>query len=156
MQTAVQITEGGLDDPAVRALLAEHLQDMHATSPAESVHALDPSALRAPGVTFWTAREDGVVVGVAALQELSATDGELKSMRTASAARGRGVATALLVHLVDAAVARGHRRLLLETGSQDAFLPARRLYAAHGFVECGPFEDYAPDPHSVFMVRDLG
>ena len=155
MPNGLEIAAGGLDDPGVRALLAEHLDDMYATSPAESVRALDLPALRAPAISFWTAREAGAVIGVAALKELSATEGELKSMRTARDARRRGVATALLAHLVETAVARGYRRLYLETGSPDAFAPARRLYAAHGFAECGPFGDYPPDPYSVFMVRRL-
>src|SRR4051812_35128526 len=68
------------------ALLDDHLTDMYATSPAESVHALDPAALVRPGLTFWTARDaDGTLLGCAALMELGPNDGELKSMRTADA-----------------------------------------------------------------------
>lgn len=147
-----------IDDPAradVLALLAEHLADMHATSPPESVHALDVDALRVPAVTFWTARRDGVLLGCAALKELEPDHGEVKSMRTATAARGAGVATALLRHVVAEAEDRGYARLSLETGSQDFFAPARRLYARHGFTECGPFADYVLDPHSVFFSRAL-
>ena len=48
-----------------------------------------------------------------------------------------------------------YRDLILETGSMAAFEPARRLYAAHGFTPCGPFADYALDPHSVFMTLEL-
>jgi putative acetyltransferase len=36
-----------------------------------------------------------------------------------------------------------------------AFEPARALYRRFGFVETGPFEDYRPDPNSIFMSRDL-
>lgn len=147
-----------IDDPAradVLALLAEHLADMHATSPPESVHALDVDALPVPAVTFWTARRDGVLLGCAALKELEPDHGEVKSMRTATAARGGGVATALLRHVVVEAEGRGYARLSLETGSQDFFAPARRLYARHGFTECGPFADYVLDPHSVFFSRAL-
>ncbi len=144
------------DDPLradVHALLAEHLADMHATSPPESVHALDHAALTDPAVSFWTAGEDGELLGCAALKRLSSTEAEVKSMRTATAARGRGVAAALLVHLLGVARRRGYGRVSLETGSQDFFDPARRLYTRHGFEECGPFGDYAPDPSSVFMTR---
>jgi putative acetyltransferase len=147
-----------IDDPArsdVALLLAEHLADMYATSPAESVHALDVGGLVAPGMTFWSARRDGVVLGCGALKELAADHGELKSMRTAPASRGSGVGTAILRHLIDEARARGYVRLSLETGPQDFFAPARRLYARHGFTECGPFADYAPDPNSVFLTREL-
>ena len=76
-------------------------------------------------------------------------------MRTTAAARGRGVAATLLAHLLDEARTRGYARVSLETGSQDYFAAARRLYERHGFTGCGPFGDYAPDPHSVFMTREV-
>jgi putative acetyltransferase len=142
------------DDPArpdVHALLSEHLADMFATSPAESVHALDHSALSHESITFWTAREDGVLLGCGALKALSAGRAEIKSMRTSAQARGRGVATRLLEHIVAEAGRRGYELLSLETGTEDYFAPARRLYARHGFTECPPFGDYTLDPHSVFM-----
>lgn len=159
------------DSPAredVRRLLDEHLADMFATSPAESVHALDHSALLAPSVTFWTARDDdGALLGCGALSELAADGGvpadgavhpghgEIKSMRTAAAARGRGVASALLTEIVAEARRRRYTRVSLETGTQDFFAPARRLYARHGFAECGPFGSYVLDPNSTFMTLEL-
>lgn len=141
--------------PDVRALLEEHLADMYSTSPAESVHALDPDALTAPGLTFWTMRSGGpvgVLLGCVALKELDARHGELKSMRTATAARGRGHGAALLAHVIEVARARGYRRVSLETGTQDYFAPARALYESRGFTPCGPFGDYAPDPASAFFT----
>ena len=48
---------------------------------------------------------------------------------------------------------RGYDRLSLETGSQDFFVPARELYARHGFGACAPFGSYVDDPNSVFMTR---
>ncbi|PZR52837.1 GNAT family N-acetyltransferase [Xylanimonas oleitrophica] len=132
---------------------------MRAGSPACSVHALDVTALLAPSITFVTAREPGpdgaTLLGCGALSELDAHHGELKSMRTATGARGRGVATAVLGHLLGVARERGYERVSLETGSQDSFAPARRLYARHGFVECGPFGSYVEDPYSVFMTLPL-
>lgn len=146
------------DDPRradVLALLQEHLADMHATSPPESVHALDPDALSAPGITFWTARRAGVLLGCVALKAHSPEHAELKSMRTTTAARRQGVAVALLDHVMAEARARGVVRISLETGAEDYFAPARRLYAAHGFTECPPFADYVLDPNSVFLTRAL-
>ncbi|MEE2522436.1 GNAT family N-acetyltransferase [Pseudarthrobacter sp. J75] len=149
----------------VHQLLSEHLADMFATSPAESVHALDHSALAAPLITFWTAREDGQLLGCGALKILdsesgslvpgSARYGEIKSMRTTAAARGRGVATLMLRHILDDARARKLERVYLETGTEDYFAPARRLYARNGFTECPPFADYTLDPNSVFMELRL-
>jgi putative acetyltransferase len=152
----IAVTLDSPDRPDVVALLEEHLTDMFATSPAESVHALDLGALMRPEITFVTARSaDGALLGCGALKELGPDHGELKSMRTATASRGLGVATAVLRHLSGLAAERGYARLSLETGTQDFFAPARRLYARHGFVECPPFGDYAPDPHSTFFTREL-
>lgn len=137
--------------PDVHQLLSEHLADMFATSPAESVHALDHSALSHESITFWTAREDGVLLGCGALKVLSSGHAEIKSMRTTASARGRGVATLMLEHIVAEAARRGYERVSLETGTEDYFAPARRLYARHGFTECPPFGDYTLDPNSVFM-----
>lgn len=139
----------------VRDLIAEHLADMHANSPAESVHALNHTALREPEVSFWTSWAGGTLLGCAALKELSTSEGEIKAMRTRREARGRGVAAHLLAFLIEESRRRGYRRISLETGSQDFFAPARRLYARHGFVPCAPFADYMPDPNSVFMTLRL-
>lgn len=148
-----------LDDPRrpeIRRLLEEHLADVHATSPPGSIHALDPAQLHDPSVTFWSAWEGPQVRGCGALRELGGQDVELKSMRTARAARWQGVGSAMLRHLLDVAVVRGRRRVLVETGSQEFFAPARRLYARHGFVVRGPFAGYVQDPNSVFMELRLG
>jgi putative acetyltransferase len=151
----MRIIEGGLDDPRVVALLHTHVVRARAETAAGSSHALDLAGLRAPEVTFWSAWEGEEVVGVGALKRLGAEHGEIKSMHTAEAARGRGVASALLREIVAGARARGMTRLSLETGSWPYFLPARALYLRHGFVECGPFGDYRADPNSVFMTLEI-
>lgn len=144
-------------DADVAALLTEHLDEMHATSPAESVHALPHDALAAPGVTLVAARDPrrGDLLAVGALKDHGDGLGELKAMRTTASARGRGVGAAVLRHLLALARSSGLRRVSLETGSEQHFAPARRLYARHGFVVCEPFADYRPDPHSVFMTLPL-
>ncbi|MFF1251754.1 GNAT family N-acetyltransferase [Pseudarthrobacter sp. NPDC058329] len=151
------------DDPSradVHQLLNEHLADMFATSPAESVHALDHTALAAPSITFWTAREAGDLLGCGALKQLHSPPGdplhgEIKSMRTTASARGRGVATLMLGHILENARARNLERIYLETGTEEYFAPARRLYARNGFTECPPFAEYTLDPNSVFMELRL-
>ena len=151
----MHIVEGGLDDPGVVELLHTHMTRARAETAPGSAHALDLSGLRAPEVTFWSAWEDDAVVGVGALKRLSADHGEIKSMYTAEAARGRGVGSSMLRHIMAAARARGMSRVSLETGSWPYFAPARALYARHGFVECTPFADYQPDSNSVFMTLAL-
>ena len=152
----MHIREDDLRGADVVALLQAHLDDMHRHSPPESVHALDLDALRRPEITFWTMRDEGgALMGCGALKQLDAGHGEIKSMRTAAAHLRRGVAATLLRHVLRTARARGYRRLSLETGAPEAFAPARALYARFGFVECGPFADYAEDPWSVFMTLEL-
>jgi putative acetyltransferase len=156
MTTTLRIEPEEVLSPDVRELLQEHLADMHSVSPAESVHALDVGAFSLPGIDFWTVRDGQLLLGCGALKELSPHEGEIKSMRTASGARRRGVATLMLAHLLEVGRSRGYERVSLETGSDEFFSPARRLYRSHGFVECQPFADYRPDPHSVFMTLGLG
>jgi putative acetyltransferase len=151
----VHIRIDDLTGPEVHALLEEHLADMHALSPPESVHALDLSGLRRPDITFWTAWEGPQLLGCGALRQLAPTHGEVKSMRTPRAVRRRGAGRALLHHIVGEARSRGLRRLSLETGSQSGFEPARALYRSFGFVPCGPFGDYRADPNSFFMTLVL-
>lgn len=149
----------GVDDlrgADIVALLREHLDEMFLHSPPESVHALDLEALRRPEITFWTVREnDGELMGCGALKRLDAEHGEIKSMRTAKRHQRKGVAAALMRHILSTARERGYRRLSLETGSPDAFLPARQMYERFGFEDCGPFGDYVEDPYSVFMTIAL-
>lgn len=141
--------------PQVAALLEEHLQDMRAWSPPECVHALDLERLRQPGITFWTVWEGEDLLACGAIKRLDAAHGELKSMRTARRARGRGAATLLLRHALEQARQWGLQRLSLETGTTEGFAAAHRLYARHGFADCGPFADYASDPFSRFMTLSL-
>ena len=151
----MHIETDDLSRPEVHALLQEHLEDMYAWSPPESVHALDLERLRAPNITFWTAWDGPVLLGSAALKDLGGGHGEVKSMRTPRHLRGRGAGRALLTHLIEHAQARDFKRLSLETGPQEGFTPARRLYEAFGFSYCPPFADYTLDPYSVFMTRVL-
>jgi putative acetyltransferase len=144
-----------LTGEAIRALIARHLRGMHESSPPDSVHALDLGALRAPGVTFWSAWSAETLAGMGALKELDPRRGELKSMRVADDFLGRGVGRAILEHIVAEARRRGMTSLWLETGSAPAFTPALRLYERAGFVRCGPFDGYVEDPFSIFMTSAL-
>ncbi|WP_438489801.1 GNAT family N-acetyltransferase [Streptomyces sp. S186] len=151
----MQIATDDLSGPDIAAFLEEHVQQMRAVSPPESKHALDLDALRRPEVTFWTVRDGDRLVGCGALKRLDAEHAELKSMRTTPARKRSGIASLLLTHLIGEARSRGFRRLSLETGAADFFLPARRLYEKFGFVHCAPFAGYRPDPNSAFMTREL-
>ena len=144
-----------LEGSEIYELLQVHLRSMALHSPPESVHALDIEALRKPEITFWTVWEGGELLGCGALKELDPRHAEIKSMRTSSAHLRKGVAKNLLKHILEEAKRRGYSRVSLETGSMEAFEPARKLYAGFGFTYCGPFADYVEDPYSVFMAREI-
>ena len=148
-----------IDSPpsdAVIGLLQEHYEDMFKHSPPESVHALDVASLNSNDVTFWSSWDGDNIVACAALKQLDVQSVELKSMKTASAYLRRGAAAELLEHLIAESKARGYSVIYLETGSADAFRPARKLYSSFSFEEVGPFADYNLDPHSVFMRLEIG
>lgn len=141
--------------PDVQALLERHLAFCHAVTPLEHAFALDLDGLRDPSITVFALRRDETLLGVGALKELDPAHGEIKSMHTATEARGLGVGRALVDHLVAIAAARGYARVSLETGTAAGFAPARALYAAAGFEPCGPFGDYAESPDNTFMTLAL-
>jgi putative acetyltransferase len=151
---AWEIRIDDLSGPEIRQLLAEHLRCME-ISPPESRHALNLDGLRRPEITFWTIWQGKELAGCAALKELDAQHGEVKSMRTAAAHLRKGVASRLLEHLITEAKRRGYRRLSLETGAMDYFKPAHQLYGKFGFKPCPPFVGYHEDPNSVFMTKEL-
>ncbi|TEW46439.1 GNAT family N-acetyltransferase [Psychromonas sp. RZ5] len=144
-----------LSGPEIIALLEEHLSDMQATSPPESKHALDLTALKDPSVKFWTIWEGNQLAGCAAYKALNKAHAEIKSMRTASNYKKQGVASRLLKYLIENATLSGYQTLSLETGSMAYFEPAHALYQKHGFSFCGPFSDYKEDPNSLFMTLTL-
>ena len=147
-----------IDDPSradIKALLRQHLNDMVATSPPESVHALDIHALQQANTHFFSCRVHTQLAGCGALKRLDENSAELKSMRTCDAFRHQGIASSLLKYIIEMAREQGFTVLYLETGTQSYFEPARRLYRKYGFTDCAPFADYALDPNSHYMQLRL-
>src|SRR5882672_483459 len=151
-----RIVLGDFNDSRVVELLHIHLTTARAETALGSAHAFDFAGLQSPDISFWSIWDNQTLLGIGALKRLSADHGEIKSMHTAQSARGRGVGSTMLRHIVATARAEDMSRLSLETGTWDYFRPARALYRSHGFVECPPFADYVLDPNSVFMTLDLG
>jgi putative acetyltransferase len=143
-------------NPEVTALLERHLAFCHATTPLEHAFALDLDGLLDPSVTFFALRREGQLLAVGALKELDPTHGEIKSMHTEAEARRLGAGRAIVDYLLATAVGRGYARVSLETGTMEAFAPARALYTNAGFVPCGPFAEYADSPDNAFMTIVLG
>ncbi|MEO5840473.1 MAG: GNAT family N-acetyltransferase [Acidimicrobiales bacterium] len=144
-----------VDDPRaddVYALLERHLEFSREVTPLGHVHALDIDGLLDPAVTLFSARRDGVLLGIGAIKQIDETHAELKSMHTSAAARGQGMGRAMVDHLLTVAGDRGYRRVSLETGTMGGFAAARSLYAKAGFVTCPPFANYTDNPHSTCMT----
>ena len=155
-QSEILVAEGGLDDADVTALLDQHFAEMRAESPPSACHVLPAQSLRSPAIRFFTARgPDGALLGIGALHSLEPGHGEVKSMRTAPATRGRGVGRAILDRLVDEARKSGMTRLSLETGNSPLFDAANALYRKSGFRRCGPFGSYQPTSFTYFYTRSI-
>jgi putative acetyltransferase len=156
--TAGEITTDDPRKPDVQGLLARHLAFCSSETPPEHSFALNVDGLLDPQVTFVSYRDGGpggAVLGVAAIKALDPAHVELKSMHTAAEARGRGVARALLAHLLDVARARGYQRVSLETGTTPGFAAARALYESAGFTPCGPFAGYPVTGDNTFYTLTL-
>ena len=149
------IVPGDFENAQLLALLRLHLADMHANSPPGSVNAFDLSGLTAPDISVYIAWRDDKLLGMAALKQLDAATGEIKSMRTDPAHLREGVAKALLDHMLDVARQRGYRRLSLETGSGEAFEPALALYRKNGFINGEAFGGYEVTSFNQFLHLDL-
>jgi putative acetyltransferase len=141
--------------PDVRALLERHLAFAHDETPPERSFALGVAGLLDPAITLFSCRVDGRLLGIGALKRLDRDHAEIKSMHTAEDARGRGVGRAMLTYLLDVARGQRFRRVSLETGTTAAYGPARALYESAGFTVCGPFADYEPSEHNLFMTLAL-
>lgn len=149
------IRTGQLDDPQVIALLAVHARGMLDNSPPDACHFLDLSGLKTPDITFLSAWDGDTLLGIGAVKALGEGTGEVKSMRTAASATGRGTGTAILRHIIALARERGYSALKLETGTGPSFDAAHRLYARHGFFPCPPFADYEASDFNRFYALDL-
>ena len=151
----MHIIPDDLTGPEIRELLETHFAGMLASSPPGSCHFLDFDGLKAPNVSFWSIWDGDVLAGCGAVKELSATHGEVKSMRTHADHLRKGAGAQVLEYIIATARQRGYRRLSLETGSMPDFDAAHALYLRYGFEYCPPFGEYVEDPFSRFMTLAL-
>lgn len=151
----MMIRTGHLDDPQVIALLDLHAREMSDHSPPGTCHFLDLSGLRTPDITFLSAWDGDTLLGVGAVKALGDGTGEVKSMRTAAGATGRGTGATILRHIIALAQVRGYSALKLETGTGPLFDAAHRLYRRYGFAPCPPFAGYVETDFNRFYALDL-
>lgn len=141
-------------DPSLRTPLMEHIEDAQQRMGTEVTHALSIDALRDRAIFFWTLSDDHLI-GFGALKALEPGHGEVKSMRILPGRLGQGFGQVLMSHLIDEAHALGWQWLSLETGANEHYRAARKLYEKAGFVLCPPFADYEEDGLSVYMTMEL-
>ena len=145
-------TEKSLTDELAQVLQA-HWLFCTSSTPIEHVYALDASKLFSPDITLFGARIDGELVGVGAMRKLDALHAELKSMHTLAKSRGLGVGKAMVAHIEDFARSSGIERMSLETGTNEAFKPARELYKSLGYNSCDAFGDYVLSEDNMCMTK---
>ena len=145
-------TEKSLTDELAHILQA-HWLFCTSSTPIEHVYALDASKLFSPDITVFGARIDGEIVGVGAIRKLDAYHAELKSMHTLAKSRGSGVGKAMVTHIEDFARSSGIERVSLETGTNEAFWPARELYKSLGYNSCDAFGDYVLSEDNMCMTK---
>jgi putative acetyltransferase len=150
-----KILQDDLSGEAVRALLALHLSSMRSNTPSEYAFALDLSGLSVPEITLWSVWDGPELAGIGALKDLGARSGEIKSMRTDPKHLRKGVASALLAHIITEASRRDWRRISLETGSGPMFEPALALYRKHGFANGPAFGGYVESEFNQFLHLEL-
>ena len=145
-------TEKSLTDELAHVLQA-HWLFCTSSTPIEHVYALDASKLFSPDITVFGARIDGELVGVGAMRKLDQLHAELKSMHTLAKSRGLGVGKAMVAHIEDFARSSGIERMSLETGTNEAFRPARQLYKSLGYQSCEAFGDYVLSEDNTCMTK---
>ena len=143
--------EGNFDHPEVHKLLIKHFIELRSVSPKGSAHVLNIDGLKEPSIKFWSLWEENDLIGSGALKFLDEEHGEFKSIRVIDQFRGKGNGSKVINHLINEAKKLNIKRLSLETGSGNFFIPARKLFVKSGFKICKPFSHYKNDINSVYM-----
>ena len=147
-------TEESLTDELAQ-VLQSHWLFCTSSTPIEHVYALDASKLFTPDITVFGARTDGELVGVGAMRKLDVDHAELKSMHTLANSRGMGVGKAIVSHIEEYARSSGIKRISLETGTSEAFKPARELYKSLGYKSCEAFGDYVLSEDNMCVTKPI-
>ncbi len=144
--------EGNFDNQEVNELLTKHFVELRAASPEGSAHVLDIPGLKVPSIKFWSLWKDEKLIGCGALKFLDKEHGEFKSIRIQDNFRMQGQGINVINHLINEAKKLKIKRLSIETGAGDYFIPARKLFKKAGFIVCEPFAHYKEDVNSVYLT----
>ena len=147
--------EGNFDHPEVNELLTKHFIELRAASPEGSAHVLDIPGLKDPSIKFWSLWENENLFGCGALKFLDKEHGEFKSIRMHENFKNKGNGIKVVNHLINEAKKLNIRRLSIETGAGNFFIPARKLFKRCDFKTCKPFADYKDDVNSIYLTRQI-
>ena len=147
--------EGNFDHPEVNQLLKKHFIELRAASPEGSAHVLDIQGLKVPTIKFWSLWENNLLMGCGALKFLDKNHGEFKSIRVHDDFRAKGKGIKVVNYLIDEAKKLKIKRLSIETGAGNFFVPARKLFDNCGFTACPPFAHYEEDTNSLYLTKLL-
>ena len=145
--------EGNFENPKVHELLSKHFVELRAASPEGSAHVLDIPGLKVSSIKFWSLWQDENLIGCGALKFLDESHGEFKSIRIHDNFRNKGYGINVINHLINEAKKLNIKKLSIETGAGDFFLPARKLFKKCKFEECQPFAHYKEDVNSVYLTK---
>ena len=148
--------EGNFNNKEVDELLKKHFIELRSVSPADSCHVLDIDGLKVSSIKFWSLWDNDKLIGCGALKFLEEGHGELKSIRVAESFRNKGYGIKVIKHLILEAKKLNIKKISLETGAGNFFLPARKLFEKCGFKNCKPFDNYKENPDSCYMSIQIG
>ena len=147
--------EGNFDNLEVNELLTKHFIELRAASPEGSAHVLDIPGLKVSSIKFWSLWDGEKLIGCGALKFLDKEHGEFKSIRIHDNFRKQGQGINVINHLINEAKKLNIKKISIETGAGDFFIPARKLFKRTGFSECEPFAHYKVDINSVYLTKKI-
>tara|TARA_B100000674_G_C37095262_1_gene582068 strand:+ start:51 stop:518 length:468 start_codon:yes stop_codon:yes gene_type:complete len=145
--------EGNFNHPEVNELLMKHFKELRAASPEGSAHVLDIPGLKISSIKFWSLWKNKKLFGCGALKFLNKDHGEFKSIRIHDRFRNKGNGIKVIEHLIEEAKKLNIKRISLETGAGNFFIPARKLFKRCKFVPCEPFAHYKKDINSIYLTK---
>ena len=145
--------EGNFDNSEVNELLIKHFIELRSASPEGSAHVLDIPGLKVPSIKFWSLWDKEKLIGCGALKFLDKEHGEFKSIRIHDNFRNQGYGINVINHLIEEANKLKIKKISIETGAGDFFIPARKLFKKTGFIVCEPFAHYKKDVNSVYLTK---
>ena len=147
----MKLIERNFENPDVHKLLIKHFIELKSVSPDGSAHVLDITGLKNPTIKFWSVWNNNELIGCGALKFLNKEHGEFKSIRVNDNYRKKGYGIRIINYLILESKKLNIKKISLETGAGEYFLPARKLFDKCGFKPCSPFAYYKEDINSCYL-----